>query len=99
MGRLIIAFVLIMYLAVSDYTKPGTPVQAIGSLMANPQPTAGCIPSNQRPKKCPTFTPTPTETNTPVATTPTPTGTPVLANVYANLINSRVRTFAKKNIW
>jgi len=52
--------------AVVDAAKKKTP---------KPQPTAGCVPSNQIPPKCPTFTPTPT--NTPTSTpTNTPTDTP-----------------------
>jgi hypothetical protein len=54
------------------------PVSAtIGGVTSKPQPTAGCEPSGQRPKKCPTNTPTATNTATPINTlTPTPSDTP-----------------------
>ena len=84
MKRLLIALLVIMFLAVSDFNAPGVRVQAFGTLNKKPIPTAGCIPSNNRPKKCPTFTPTSTKTKTPtniptntlVAPTNTPTNTP-----------------------
>src|SRR3954452_24409419 len=54
----------------------------------SPPPTAGCAPSNQQPKKCPTFTPTatrtPTATNTPTKTPVPPTNTPTATNTPTN---------------
>src|SRR6266540_2652778 len=81
MGRLAVVSMVLLLGFLLFGSGNASPIQATelrSYAQSKPQPTAGCIPSGQQPKKCPTFTPTPTDTptNTPVEPTNTPTDTP-----------------------
>src|SRR5215207_3347589 len=77
------AVVIVVFLA--TWFRPANSVTSYAAVAQpdtqnKPQPTAGCVPSGQKPRKCPTFTSTPTKTPLrPTNTaTDTPTDTPLL---------------------
>src|SRR4051794_12447614 len=84
-----IALVFVVAFVATLWSPTNSSIRYAAKPPKTPVPTAGCVPSGQQPKKCPTFTPTatktPTATNTPTKTpvpptaTPTNTPTPTLA--------------------